>query len=159
AAAAAAGDAPSIAGSGLRLTRPPRARVRRALAETYNPRVPAAAPVFTLASGPFAGVPADVLVAFVPEGAGADAQLDALTGAALASLLGGPDLRRKASEPAWLPIAAGQAGKATRVLLVGTGKADDLTPERWRRVAIVAGIAVRQRRFGSLACLLPAGHD
>ena len=121
--------------------------------------MPAAAPAFSLSSGAFAGVPADVLVAFVPEGAGADAQLDALTGGALASLLGGTELRRKAYETAWLPIVAGKAGKATRVLLVGTGKADDLTTERWRRVAIVAGIAVRQRRFGSLACLLPAGHD
>ena len=121
--------------------------------------MPAAAPTFSLSSGAFAGVPADVLVAFVPEGAGADAQLDALTGGALASLLGGTELRRKAYETAWLPILGGKAGKATRVLLVGTGKADDLTTERWRRVAIVAGIAVRQRRFGSLACLLPAGHD
>jgi leucyl aminopeptidase len=123
--------------------------------------VPAAAPapVFSITSGAFAGAPADVLVTFVPEGAAADAQLDALTGGALASLLGGSELRRKAYETAWLPIAPGQAAKATRVLIVGTGKPDDLTTERWRRVAIVAGLAVRQRRFGSLACLLPAGHD
>ena len=30
-----------------------------------------------------------------------------------------------------------------------------MTPERWRRLGIVAGLAVRQRRFGRLACLVP----
>jgi leucyl aminopeptidase len=121
--------------------------------------VPAAAPVFSLTSGAIASVQADVLVTFVAEGAGAEAQLDAVTGGALASLLGGTELRRKAYETAWLPVAAGAAAHASRVLVVGTGKAEDLTTERWRRVAIVAGLAMRQRRFGSLACLVPPGQD
>jgi leucyl aminopeptidase len=112
----------------------------------------------SLATGPVTGIAADVIVTFVPEGAGPDPRIDAATGGALASLLGGTELRRKAYETAWLPVAAGQA-QATRVLVVGTGKADDLTPERWRRVAIVAGLAVRQRRFGRLVCLVPAGHE
>jgi leucyl aminopeptidase len=117
-----------------------------------------AAPSLSLASGSVAALAADVLVTFVAEGAGADGQLDAATGGALASLLKGTELRRKAYETAWLPITAG-ADHATRVLVVGTGRADDLTAERWRRVAIVAGLAVRQRRFGRLACLVPPGQD
>src|SRR5262245_39703758 len=98
-------------------------------------------PGVSLATGPVTAVAADVIVTFVPEGAGPDPRIDAATGGALASLLGGTELRRKAYETAWLPVVAGQA-QATRVLVVGTGKADDLTPERWRRVAIVAGLAV-----------------
>ena len=47
------------------------------------------------------------------------------------------------------------ARQASRVLIVGSGKPEDLTPERWRRLGIVAGLAVRQRRFGRLACLVP----
>jgi leucyl aminopeptidase len=112
----------------------------------------------SLATGPVTAVASDVIVTFVPEGAGPDPRIDAATGGALASLLGGTELRRKAYETAWLPVVAGNQAQATRVLVVGTGKADDLTPERWRRVAIVAGLAARQRRFGRLVCLVPAGH-
>jgi leucyl aminopeptidase len=33
-----------------------------------------------------------------------------------------------------------------------------VTPERWRRLAITAGLAVRQRRFTRLACVMPEGR-
>ena len=95
-----------------------------------------------------------MLVTFVPEGAAPDARLDPATGGALASLLGGTELRRKAFEIAWLPVVA-RGAKASRVLVVGSGRTADVTPERWRRLGIVAGLAVRQRRFGRLACLVP----
>jgi len=120
------------------------------------PQTPA--PGVSLATGPVTAVASDVIVTFVPEGAAPDSRIDAATGGALASLLGGTELRRKAYETAWLPVSAGQA-QATRVLVVGTGKPGELTPERWRRVATVAGLAVRQRRFGRLVCLVPADHE
>ena len=115
------------------------------------------APAFSLSSAPVADLSTDVLVTFVPDGAGAHAALDAATGGALGSLLGGAELRRKPFETAWLPVASGGA-KATRVLVVGAGRLEDLTPERWRRLAIVAGLAVRQRRFTRLACVMPDGQ-
>jgi leucyl aminopeptidase len=105
-----------------------------------------------------AGAPSDlatdVLVTFVAEGAGPDPRVDATTAGALASLLGGAELRRKAFETAWLPVA-GRGAQASRVLIVGSGRATDLNTERWRRMGVVAGLAVRQRRFGRLACLVP----
>jgi leucyl aminopeptidase len=99
-------------------------------------------------------LPADVLVAFLPEGGGPDARLDAATGGALASLLASRELRRKPFETTWLPVVT-KAAQASRLLVVGAGKPEDLTTERWRRLAIVAGLAVRQRRFGRVACLVP----
>ena len=99
----------------------------------------------------------DVLVTFVPEGAAPDPRVDPATGGALASLLSGTELRRKAFETAWLPVVT-RGAQASRVLIVGSGRAEDLTTERWRRLGVVAGLAVRQRRFGRLACLVPDGQ-
>ena len=101
-------------------------------------------------------LPTDVLITFVPEGAGPEARLDAASGGALASLLAGRELRRKPFETSWLPLTP-KSAQASRLLVVGSGKPEDLTPERWRRLGIVAGLAVRQRRFGRLACVVPDG--
>jgi leucyl aminopeptidase len=114
-------------------------------------------PILSVVSSPLPTLATDVLVTFIAEGGGPDTRLDATTGGALASLLGGTELKRKAFETAWLPIVADGA-QATRILVVGSGRAEDLTPERWRRLAIVAGLAVRQRRFGRFACVVPEGQ-
>jgi leucyl aminopeptidase len=113
-------------------------------------------PILSVVTGPLSDLATDVLVTFVAEGAGPDPRLDGPTGGALASLLGGTELRRKAFETAWLPVVP-RGAAAARVLVVGTGKPADLSTERWRRLGVVAGLAVRQRRFGRLACLVPDG--
>jgi leucyl aminopeptidase len=124
---------------------------------TYNCAVPhASTPTLSVTSVTPETLPTDVLIAFVPEGAGPDPRLDAVTGGALASLLAGRELRRKPFETAWLPLVPA-AAQASRLLLVGAGKTEDLTPERWRRLAIVAGLAARQRRFARVGCLVPDG--
>ena len=110
--------------------------------------------LLSVVAGPPSDLATDVLVTFVADGAGPDGRVDPATGGALASLLGGTELRRKAFETAWLPVVP-RGAAATRVLVVGSGRPADLTPERWRRLGIVAGLAVRQRRFGRLACLVP----
>ncbi len=110
--------------------------------------------LLSVVAGPPSDLATDVLVTFVPEGAGPDARLDPATGGALASLLGGTELRRKAFETAWLPVVP-RGAQASRVLVVGSGRPEDVTPERWRRLGIVAGLTVRQRRFSRLACLVP----
>jgi leucyl aminopeptidase len=110
--------------------------------------------LLSVLAGPPSDLATDVLVTFVAEGAGPDARVDAATGGALGSLLAGSELRRKPFEVAWLPVVA-RGATASRVLVVGSGKPEDLNTERWRRLGIVAGLTVRQRRFGRLACLVP----
>ncbi len=76
--------------------------------------------LLSVVAGPPADLATEVLVTFVPDGAGPDARVDPATGGALASLLGGAELRRKAFETAWLPVvprgAQGQprAGRGQR---------------------------------------------
>ena len=65
-----------------------------------------------------------------------------------------PSCAGKAFETAWLPVVP-RGAQASRVLVVGSGRPEDVTPERWRRLGIVAGLTVRQRRFSRLACLVP----
>jgi leucyl aminopeptidase len=127
-------------------------------ARRYNRAVPhTSAPAFTLSPAPLADLSTEVLVVFVAEGAQPHPEVDAATGGALASLLGGAELRKKPFETAWLHAASSTA-RAPRVLVVGAGKPEDQTPERWRRLAIVAGLAVRQRRFSRLACVIPGAQ-
>ena len=79
-------------------------RLQGCSARRYNRAVPhTSAPAFTLASAPVADIPTEVLVTFVAEGGGAHPGVDAAAGGALASLLGGAELRRKPFETAWLP--------------------------------------------------------
>jgi leucyl aminopeptidase len=47
--------------------------------------------------------------------------------------------------------------KAARVVLIGAGARQDLSPERLRRIAAVAGLTARQRRLSTLAILHRAG--
>ena len=72
-----------------------------------------------------------------PRAPGPTPRLDPATGGALASLLGGTELRRKAFETAWLPVVA-RGAQASRVLVVGSGKrrgpdAGTLAPAGHRR--------------------------
>jgi leucyl aminopeptidase len=110
--------------------------------------------LLSVVAGPPSDLATDVLVTFLADGAGPDPRIDPATGGALASLLGGSELRRKAFETAWLPVVA-RGAQASRVLTIGSGRAEDLSTERWRRLGVVAGLTVRQRRFGRMVCLVP----
>src|SRR3954464_14255958 len=94
---------------------PPRAAIIPGVSQT-------AAPILSVVAGALPDLAADVLVTFVPDTAGPDSRPDAATGGALGSLLAGTELRRKAFETAWLPVVP-RGAAATRVLVVGTGKA------------------------------------
>ena len=78
--------------------------------------------LLSLVAGPPSDLATDVLVTFVPEGAGPDARLDPATGGALASLLGGTELRRKALETASLVRLVPRGAQASRVLVMGRGR-------------------------------------
>ncbi|MEK7381186.1 MAG: leucyl aminopeptidase [Gemmatimonadota bacterium] len=94
-----------------------------------------------LASGPLEGTITPLLALAVPEGGMLESLvgLDRQTDGALRRVFG-TDFKGKRDETAILyPV-----GPASRILLVGMGKATDLTPSRVRRAAAVAGKSARQ---------------
>ena len=119
------------------------------------------APILTLSDLPLASLPFDVLVALRGEDSEIVAgPLDEATGGTLRAAVESRELRGKAFESLWLPIIA-SGWQARRLLVIGIGKQADLSAERIRRSAIAAGLAVRGRRLGRLALILPAtaGRD
>ena len=87
----------------------------------YNPCVSqTSAVLLSVIATPPPDLATDVLVTFVAEGAGPDARLDPATGGALASLLGGTELRRKAFETAWLPIVGRISVSRSRLIFLWT---------------------------------------
>jgi leucyl aminopeptidase len=120
--------------------------------------VPAYSPSFSLTDSPVSSLPVDVVVSLRHEdGAAGDGLLNEATAGTLASAIETREFRGKAFETLWLPVAA-DGWQPRRLLVVGTGKAADAaSTERLRRVAVVAGLAVRGRRLARLALLMPDG--
>ena len=75
--------------------------------------------------------------------------LDTVTGGAVARALSSREIQGKPYEFFLTPVL--QGWRATRVALVGCGRAGDLNLERLRRVATAAGLAAKQRRVGRVA--------
>ena len=83
--------------------------------------------------------------------------LDEATGGEVARALTTRELQAKPYELFLTPVVKGW--RATRVALVGCGRAADLSLERLRRVATAAGLASKQRRVSRVAFVhrVPAG--
>ncbi|MFA5861671.1 MAG: leucyl aminopeptidase [Candidatus Thermoplasmatota archaeon] len=112
-----------------------------------SPRPESRTVTVSVEHGDITQVDAELLVVDAFEGVerlrGVSAKVDAATGGALARVLAAGDFKGKFKETALVHPAQ---GKAKRVLLVGMGKLDKLTPDRVRRVAAV--IARRARDLG-----------
>ncbi|HEY3079320.1 MAG TPA: leucyl aminopeptidase [Chloroflexota bacterium] len=99
-----------------------------------------------LAGGPVADLEVDVVVLFEPELdrlSPPAATLDERTGGRVERARRFKELTGKLYETGWVHTEGGIA--ASRVLTVGIGKPDELTPERMRRAASVAARQLRRR--------------
>ena len=111
----------------------------------------------SLANGPVVELAVDVLVVPELEGDQASplvAQVDARVGGRLERARGFKELTGKLCESGWL-YAEGTI-PAARVLTIGLGKRDELTPERMRRAGAAAARQLRRREAASAAFALPA---
>ena len=94
----------------------------------------------------------ELLVMPVFEGEDAAAQvpgLDEATGRAVSRALGSREIQGKPFELFLTPVAT--SWRATRVALIGAGKAEEFDAERLRRMASTAALAARQRQVKRLA--------
>ena len=80
-------------------------------------------------------------------------ELDAASGEEISRARGRGEFKGKPFE-LFLTPTAGAQWQAARTLLVGAGLRKDLTADRLRRMAIVGGLAARQRQLTSVALLL-----
>jgi leucyl aminopeptidase len=106
----------------------------------------------TFISSAAAEVDTDLLCLPVDEGepvSQAISGLDEATGGAIGRALSSREFQGKCYEVFLTPIQ--QGWRATRVALVGCGRAADLNLERLRRVATAAGLAAKQRRVARIA--------
>jgi leucyl aminopeptidase len=104
-----------------------------------------------IASAP-AAVQVDVLAFPVFEGEDPLAEVPGLaqvSGEAVARAVASREVDGKLYDLFITPVVSGW--RATRILLVGAGKLEDLTTERLRRVVTAAALAARQRRVASFA--------
>ena len=112
---------------------------------------PAITPVVSLLAASAADVDTDLLIVPVFEGESVPDLdgLDAATGGAVGRAIASGEVQGKPYDLFLTP--AGNGWRASRVALVGAGKADEYTPERVRRVATAAALGARQRRIERIA--------
>lgn len=118
-----------------------------AKAKSPAPSPPRSVVTVTVEHADITQIASELLVVDAFEGVeslrGVSAKVDAATGGALARVLAAGDFKGKFKESVLVHPAS---GPAKRVLLVGMGKLDKLTPDRVRRVAAV--VARRARDLG-----------
>jgi leucyl aminopeptidase len=110
------------------------------------------APRVTASTRPFADTATDLLIVPVFEQddlAGLDG-LDAATGGEVTRAMSSGEFRGKPFE-LFLTPAGSKSWKPRRVMLIGAGPRADYSVNTLRRIAIAAGLAARQRRFGRVA--------
>jgi len=94
---------------------------------------------------------------FEDDNASAVAGLDAATGGHLQRALGTKELSGRLYE-LFLAAVIDSSWKATRVAFVGAGRSTDFNGDAARKVATVAGLAMKQRRIGRAAFLVRPGR-
>ena len=109
---------------------------------------------------PLAGVDVDVVMLpwFEDDGGspgGSAAGVDAATGGELTRALGTKELSGRLYEIFVTPITD-SSWKARRLVLVGAGKSADFSGDLARKIAVAAGLAVKQRRAGRAAFVVRA---
>jgi leucyl aminopeptidase len=107
-------------------------------------------------SGPLSRVDVDVLIVpwFEGEPAGVVPGLDDAIGGELQRAVSAKEFEGRPYE-FMLSAAVDRSWTARRVALVGAGRLTDFTGELARRVATAAGLAMKQRRVGRAAFVLP----
>src|SRR5262245_34255244 len=109
-------------------------------------------PAVTATTRPIRDLDADLLVipVFENDSLNGDRDLDRASGGEYSAAVKREAFAGKLYEQLFTPIS-GDRWKARRALWVGLGPRAELTADRLRRAATVAGLAARQRRFGSIA--------
>jgi leucyl aminopeptidase len=109
-------------------------------------------PVFTLTSRPVGEIDVDLLVVpiFETDDLADEPGLGPATGGELARAQERGQFRGRPFEVC-ISTAAASGWKTPTVALVGAGRRSDLTADRLRRIAVVGGLAARQRRVTRIA--------
>ena len=120
----------------------------------YNirmPSAPASVPV-VCTGGPLSAVDADLIIVpcFEEDTPASVGGLDAATGGEVARALTSREFQAKPYDLFLAPVSD-TAFRARRVALVGAGARGSCDTEIFRKVAVVAGLAARQRRVGRAA--------
>ena len=112
-------------------------------------------PAVTATTRPIGDLDADFLVipVFENDDLKGERDLDRASGGEYSAAVKRGAFSGKLYEQLFTPIS-GDRWKARRALWVGLGPRTELTTEQLRRAATIAGLAARQRRFGSIALVV-----
>src|SRR5215510_16436042 len=112
-------------------------------------------PAVTATTRPIRDLDADLLVipVFENDDLKGDRDLDRASGGEYSAAVTRGAFAGKLYEQLFTPIS-GDQWNARQALWVGLGPRTELTAEQLRRAATIAGLAARQRRFGSIALVV-----
>jgi leucyl aminopeptidase len=114
-------------------------------------------PAVTATTRPIRDLDADFLVipVFENDDLNGERDLDRASGGEYSAAVKRGAFAGKLYEQLFTPIS-GDKWKVRRALWVGLGPRTEVTAEQLRRVATMGGLAARQRRFGSIALVVPS---